>query len=95
MRYAAETDASADDKNLLEIAAAEGRLIVTEDFDFGELLIRDRRASCGAIIIFLPQLSPAERAERLLNALKKSSVDFQSKVSIIEPRRIRQRPINP
>ena len=40
VRYAAETDAQASDVDLLGIAHAETRIIVTEDFDFGELLIR-------------------------------------------------------
>ena len=95
VRYAAETDASVSDRNLLQMATAEQRIVVTEDFDFGELLLRDRHASCGAIIMFLPQLTPAQRAERLLNALSTPGVEFRSAISVVEPRRLRQRLINP
>lgn len=91
VRYASETDASLDDRALLEIANAERRTIVTEDFDFGELLIRDRRASNGAIVLFLPRMTPAERAERLVSALSRPGVGFETAISIIEPHRIRQR----
>ena len=94
VRYAAETKPSVSDRDLLQMATAEQRVIVTEDFDFGELLLRDKHASCGAIIMFLPKLSPAQRAERLLKALSTPGVEFQSAISIIEPRRLRQRLIN-
>jgi predicted nuclease of predicted toxin-antitoxin system len=41
VRYAAETDIRASDLQLLQIAQGEDRIIITEDFDFGDLLIRD------------------------------------------------------
>ncbi len=91
VRYAAETDRSAADADLLAIAFAERRIVITEDFDFGELLIRDRRPSTGAVILFLPKLKPEERAERLAIALSASNFDFEGAISVVEARRIRQR----
>lgn len=67
---------------------------VTEDFDFGDLLIRDKRPSHGAIVLFLPKMTPGERADRLVSALK-SALQFDEAISIVEPRRIRSRRLTP
>lgn len=91
VRYAAEDASSAQDRVLLQVALAERRLIVTEDFDFGELLIRDRLSSIGAIVLFMPKLTPQERAARLSAAFTDPSLDFENKISIVEPQRVRQR----
>lgn len=89
--YAAEAHRSAADPDLLAIATAENRILVTEDFDFGELLIRDRHPSSGAIVIFLPASKPQDRAERLVAALSASNLVFHGALSIVEARRVRQR----
>ena len=89
--YAAESDHSAEDRQLLSIALEEKRIVVTEDFDFGELLIRDRLASIGAIILYLPGMMPAQRAERLSSALADGSIKFEGAITIVEERRLRQR----
>jgi hypothetical protein len=91
VRYAAESDKSVEDRRLLSIALAEKRIVVTEDFDFGELLIRDKLASIGAIIVHLPGMRPAGRAERLAAALSDGSLKFEGAITILEERRLRQR----
>ena len=68
--YAAETDARSSDTDLLAIANAEKRIIVTEDFDFGDLLFRNRLPAMGAIIVFLPTLVPDTRADRLTSVMR-------------------------
>jgi hypothetical protein len=65
--------------------------MLTEDFDFGELLIRDRRSSFGAVILFLPHLAPRDRAARLMAVLAEPSLKLESAITIVEARRIRQR----
>lgn len=89
--YAAETNHRAEDDKLLAIAAAEDRIIVTEDFDFGDLVVRDKLPSAGAIILFLPRLGPELRAARLLSVLGDSAFSARGQVTIIEARRVRQR----
>ena len=61
--YAAETYRRASDPELIALADAEGRVIVTEDFDFGELLIRRQLKARGAIILYMPKSSPEQRAD--------------------------------
>jgi predicted nuclease of predicted toxin-antitoxin system len=90
VRSAAETDARSADLDLLNIANEEGRIIVTEDFDFGDLLSRDLLPARGAIILFLPVLSPADRAKRLLGLPAAADFTFEGKLTIIGERRVRQ-----
>lgn len=91
VRYAAETDRRVDDVELVRLAQAEARILVTEDFDSGELLIRDRLPAPGAVIIFLPDAAPEERARRLLAALGTDGFVADGRLTIISARRIRQR----
>jgi uncharacterized protein with PIN domain len=91
VRYAAEIDHGAEDRALLSIALEEGRIVVTEDYDFGELLTRNRLASIGTIIIYLPRLKPAERAQRLVGVISDGSIRLEGAITILEARRVRQR----
>jgi len=91
VRYAAETDARSTDLNLLGLASAEQRIIVTEDFDFADLLFRDRLPALGAVILFLPALTPSDRAMRLLALIEVGDVALEGRLTIIEKRRVRQR----
>jgi predicted nuclease of predicted toxin-antitoxin system len=89
VRYAAETDRRSTDEQILAIANAENRIVVTEDFDFGDLLIRDRQPAPGAIVLFLPRMTPAERASRLANVLAAEDFSSAAAFTIIEARRVR------
>lgn len=93
VRYAAESDTASSDLALLEIANAERRVIVTEDFDFGDLVFRDGMQAPGIVIVFLPVQTPEERAGRLLRTLQTPDLTFAGKLTIIGSRRIRQRPL--
>jgi predicted nuclease of predicted toxin-antitoxin system len=93
VRYAAESDTSATDRQLLEAANSEGRIIGTEDFDFGDLIFRDGMRATGVVILFLPALSASERASRLMRVLQTEGLEFAGKLTIISRRRIRQRPL--
>jgi len=91
VRHAAEADAQTPDTDLLAIANAEVRIIINEDFDFGDLLFRDRFPAVGAIIVFLPELVPDARADRLTSVMQSPELTFYGKLTIVEQRRVRQR----
>lgn len=94
VRYAAETEKSADDRNILASAVEERRIVGTEDFDLGALIIRDGLPSYGAIVLFMPDSAPRERAERLGALLSGRGLSFEGMVTIVEIRRVRQRRIS-
>lgn len=91
VRYAAETDARASDTDLIDLASSEERILITEDFDFGDLVFRDMLKVPGAVIMFLPGLVPQARAERLLRILQSPNLVFHGKLTVIGKRRVRQR----
>lgn len=94
-RYAADTNRRADDVALVALAQAEGRVIVSEDFDFGELLVRHRLQAPGAIVLHMPRTDPQTRAKRLIAVLKIKDLEFVGKLTIVSSRQVRQRPIGP
>jgi predicted nuclease of predicted toxin-antitoxin system len=58
VRFIAEEDAGADDDAVAQAAFAEGRILLTEDRDFGELTVRLGKPAVG--IVFL-RIAPAHR----------------------------------
>ena len=79
VRYGAGSDTASTDQELLAIANAERRIIVTEDFDFGDPVFRNCMRAPGIVIVFLPAQTP--------------SLIFSEKLTIISQRRIGQRPL--
>jgi len=49
------------DERVLALAAAAERIVITEDWGFGEMAIRQRRAAAGVIILSLYALSAGVR----------------------------------
>jgi predicted nuclease of predicted toxin-antitoxin system len=57
------------DRTLLEWAAAEGRILVTIDTDFGELLFVEGARHCG--LVRLPDVPAAKRIELMMQVLER------------------------
>ncbi len=93
VRYAAESDQRATDRALAELAATEDRIVVTADYDFGELAVRHLTPVPG-IVIFAPTRANWEtagpRAVRIIGELGES---LRGSLTIIEERRVRTRPL--
>jgi predicted nuclease of predicted toxin-antitoxin system len=62
--YAAESFSGDPDEVLLESARREGRILVTDDKDFGELVFHRRLVSQGILLIRLSSPRIEERLER-------------------------------
>jgi predicted nuclease of predicted toxin-antitoxin system len=80
-----ETRPATPDKDILEIAVAEDRILITQDRDFGELIIRQRLSVRGIVLLELDRLASASvsaHVEKLVGNLV-----------VIEPGRIRFRPL--
>src|SRR6266478_3220435 len=63
--YCAEISPGAQDTEWLAVAYSEGRLILTSDKDFGELVFRDNLNCHGLVLLRLDELSTAEGLARL------------------------------
>ncbi|MGL6096521.1 MAG: DUF5615 family PIN-like protein [Fimbriiglobus sp.] len=81
------------DPTVLARAAAEARILLTFDKDFGELAFRaGLPAACGLVLLRVP-LADLGGAVRLLVTALRSRADWPGHFSVIEPDRIRVRPL--
>ncbi len=51
----------ADDDIVLDQAVASGRVLLTEDFDFGDLVVRRGLPAAGVVVLDLDRLSARRR----------------------------------
>jgi predicted nuclease of predicted toxin-antitoxin system len=81
----------ADDRAVLALAVLEGRVLLTEDTDFGELTMRLGLPAAGVVRVDLMALKRAARAERAVAPLRRLGEQVCGALVSIEPTRIRLR----
>ena len=65
VRYVAEGDAGRSDDEVLRLAVREDRVLLTEDTDFGELVVRLGKPAVGVVLLRLAGEPPAVKAARV------------------------------
>ena len=79
------------DVAVLARAQAEGRLLITFDKDFGDLVFRQgAEVSCGVVLFRIPQPSSALVAERVTHILDSRS-DWEGHYSVVDEAAVRIR----
>lgn len=91
--YAMEGPPGLDDATILAEAYRGGRILLTEDHDFGSLTVREGRAAHGILLIELYGFSEARRNERVLSVLGLGADEIAGRFTIVEPTRTRSRPL--
>jgi predicted nuclease of predicted toxin-antitoxin system len=90
-----EVMAGATDTEVLSLAMAEARILVTFDKDFGELAFRSRLpASCGVVLFRITPLGREQDVKRVLETLE-SRDDWSGAFWTITDERMRRRPLPP
>ena len=83
----------ASDPDVLAWAAREERILLTFDKDFGELAQGSSLPrTCGVVLLRLPMPTPVNVGYRLA-ALITARDDWAGNFSVIEPGRVRMRPL--
>ena len=82
---------SLPDYQVLAIARQVGRILVTDDRDFGELVFRHRRAHAGIIFLRLPSDEFAPKLARLLHVIN-NYADQLCQFVVVTERQVRVRP---
>jgi predicted nuclease of predicted toxin-antitoxin system len=94
--YIVDAAPSARDRNILELAKREERLLLTEDKDFGELVIHETRRDIPGLALMRVR---SERAQdkwaRLSAALDLFGERLFGHYLVIDESRIRARLLNP
>jgi predicted nuclease of predicted toxin-antitoxin system len=89
----AETAPGTKDEDVLARSVETGRVLLTEDYDFAQLVFRFRRKALGVIVI-APSLSERpfeELAVIVCERLERHASGFEGMLTILEPHRTRQR----
>lgn len=89
----AQTSSGATDPEVLRLAAADELILITEDRDFGELVIRQRLFVQGVILTELDRLSSARAADLVEKCVAENGEKLPGHLVVIEPGRIRFRPL--
>ena len=63
--YVAEDDRAASDVDVLGRSVRQGRILITDDKDFGDLAVRNRRRAVGVVLIRIDKRQKALRVARL------------------------------
>jgi hypothetical protein len=84
-----------DDDVVLAQATAEGRILLTEDRDFGTLTVRRQLPAVGLVIAHVSKFAGPliDSARHVAAAVTECRDSLISSLTVIEPGRIRQRSI--
>jgi len=91
--YIFETARGSSDEQVASMAIAENRIILSADYDFGEMAVRDRAPLPGVIIIAAWREPIVERIARVIQAMTTPGAEFAGRLTIIERDRVRFRPL--
>lgn len=92
--YIAELSPSITDDEVLQQANDRNALLLTEDKDFGELVVRMGRVHSGVILIRLAGLSSTAKADIVAEAMLDHADELPGSFSTISPGQVRARRIS-
>jgi predicted nuclease of predicted toxin-antitoxin system len=89
--FIAEELPSIDDTDVLSLAHAEGRILITDDKDFGELAIRRLQPASGVVLLRTNSIDPRFEARRILDLIDLHGPDLTDMFCVVEDDRFRIR----
>lgn len=89
----AETMPQADDAAILTRARAEGRIVITNDKDFGELVFRSGQAHQGILLLRLHDESAANRVRVVRSVLDGYADRLAGHFVVATDKKVRIRPV--
>jgi predicted nuclease of predicted toxin-antitoxin system len=91
--YVAESMAAESDEVLLRRARDDGRIVVTDDKDFGDLVVHRRLATAGVLLLRLSAPSLASRIARLATRWEEIERGLPGHLVVVSDRKVRVRPL--
>lgn len=88
-----DLDARMSDKEILKIAVSEGRMVVTMDKDFGELVYNSGLPHAGVLLLRLDAESSSEKVMIVENIMRKYSDKLFNKFCVYKDGKLRIRTI--
>lgn len=93
--YVLEDMRSASDDSILEKAEKDGRILITLDKDFGELVFRMHYLHAGVILCRLQSLSIEEAVAKIESEVAKYGAELYSSFTVITPQNTKIRKQQP
>lgn len=85
----AEVSAGAEDEQVMALALHEGRVLLTEDKDFGQLVFAAGRQTLGVVLIRFPASARPALGARILELVHKHAERLTGSFVVLQPERIR------
>jgi predicted nuclease of predicted toxin-antitoxin system len=81
----AQAGQGVSDKHVIEMANADGRILLTEDRDFGELVVRQRLGVAGVVLLELDRLTNSTKADRVGDVVASHADKLVGSLAVIDP----------
>jgi len=91
--YIAEIAPSVTDAEVMTRARTEGRVLLTEDKDFGDLVFRRGQQVPGIVVLRIDPAVPGAKTKRLDAAIARFGENLLGRYTIVEAARFRARPL--
>jgi len=78
-----------EDESILEKAYSEGRIVVTMDKDFGDMVFRMKMPHCGIILLRSAYRSPSKKIAMMKKILSLSESDISGRFVVVTEAAIR------
>jgi predicted nuclease of predicted toxin-antitoxin system len=91
--YAKEVCRGSPDPEVLRLAAEDGRVLITHDLGFGELVVRTGQPAVGVVILSLYTLPTGARERYAAERVRDLGDAAIGHLTVIEPGRVRFRPL--
>lgn len=88
-----EVAPGADDRTVLQLAVNEERILVTEDKDFGELVVRFDLPAYGIVLVRMNPADSDGKLQRVRSAIESHGERFAGSFVVIDEFKIRFRPL--
>jgi predicted nuclease of predicted toxin-antitoxin system len=91
VKVIAEMSPSLPDEDVLELAVAENRLLITEDKDFGEWVFAHQHAMAGVLLIRYPASLRSSMVAAVIDLVGGHAPELDGSFTVLEPGRARIR----
>jgi predicted nuclease of predicted toxin-antitoxin system len=91
--YVKESARGADDDAVLQLAFGQQRVLLTEDKDFGELVVRLKRPAHGVVLLRINPSDTDKKLARLRHLLHHHAHRLSSSFVVLDEKKARFRPL--
>lgn len=84
-----EVSPRAEDNVVIDLAVREGRILLTEDKDFGQLVFADRRTTGGVLFLRFPARARADLPKTVVQLVRRRGEKLLRRFIVVQPGRVR------